>query len=182
MVAVIGGEANSGFGLAPLFQNVSFICLPVRRSVRRTFYVLWVDALKSSAERGGGRKKERAWRLLNRADKIACLCTNANSSERLFTLPVSRSFDSPPHLRRAACLFFSFFVPHCSHAAWPVRRSRLTARPAVLDLADDDEATGGSLRMLCCGCRLPSGSKTKPHYHKELSPLLEDFSFLFLFF
>lgn len=62
----------------------------------------------------------------------------------------------------------------------PVRRSRLTACPAVLDLADDDEETGGSLRMQRCGCRLPLGSKTKPHYHKELSQLVGRFFCLFL--
>lgn len=115
--------------------------------------------------------------LISHDDNIGCLCANANSLERLFTLPESRCFDYPtPHhlFRRPTFLFLycSTSTPPPSPSILHPQHSQLTACPAVLDLTDDDEATGGSLQMLRTDCRLPSGSKTKPHYHKELSLLV----------
>lgn len=145
-------------------------CQAERPSHFFTFHV----SMPSKA-RQNGEKKEKGIspELINRADKIGCLCTNANSLERLFTLPESRSFDYPtahhPFIRPTflfTCLYYTSPSPL-------LQRSKLAACPAVLDLGDDDEATGGSLRMLHGDCWLPSGSKTKPHYHKELSLLVE---------
>lgn len=141
---------------------------------------MFYESMPSKAQQnGGGRKKERARRLLNRADKIACLCTNANSSERLFTLPESRSFDFPPDLGQAACFFFSFFVPHCSP---PPYQSGVPGQQHVR-LFSTWRMMTRRLADHCCAAAAGCHRDQRQSYIiiRSLACLLEDFSLFFFF-
>lgn len=146
------------------------ICLPVRQSVRRTFLCFICQCPHKLGRMGKKKEKGIGPVLINRDDKIGCLCANANSLERLFTLPESRCFDypTPHHLFRRPTFLFLYCTTsiHPPPPTFPANGMSGCSRP--------HGRWRGNWRIIADAAqRLPAAkSKTKPHYHKELSLLV----------